>query len=112
VDPQQQRLEGERPVARDHDLAIEHAALGQLGAERRCELREVAVQRLEVAALREHLVAVAEHQRTEAVPLRLEQPAVARGQPRRGLGEHRLDRGLEREAHGRTIPRGATGHPQ
>ena len=61
------------------------------------ELREVAVERLEVARLDVDLVAVAEDERPEAVPLRLEQPAVALGQAVDGLGEHRLDRRLERE---------------
>ena len=76
VDAQQQRLEVEAAVARDDDLAVEHAALGQRGAERVGQLGEVAVQRLEVARLRVDLVAVAEDERPEAVPLRLEQPAV------------------------------------
>ena len=39
------------PSRRDHDLAVQHAALGQLRPERVGELREVAVERLEVAAL-------------------------------------------------------------
>ena len=73
-------LEVERAVAGDHDLAVEDAALGQLGPERLGELREVAVERLEVAALRVDLVAVAEDERPEAVPLGLELPAVAVGQ--------------------------------
>ena len=99
VDAQQQRLEPQAAVGRDHDLAVEHAALRQLGAERLGELRKVAVQRLEVTALRVDLVAVLEHDRAEAVPLRLEQPAVALGEARRGLGEHGLDGGLEGESH-------------
>ena len=49
---------------------------GSAARERRGELREVAVERLEVARLRVDLVAVAEDDRPEAVPLRLEQPAV------------------------------------
>ena len=68
------------PSIDDHHLAVEHAALRELGAERVAELGEVAVQRLQVAALREHLVAVAEDEGPEAVPLGLEQPAVALGQ--------------------------------
>ena len=52
VDAQQQRLEVERAVAGDDDLAVEHAALGQRGAQRVGQLREVAVERLEVARLR------------------------------------------------------------
>ena len=100
VDAQQERLELERAVAGDHDLAVEHASLGQVRLERLGELGEVAIERLQVAALDVQLVAVAEHERPEPVPLGLEQPAVVRGQPGARLGQHRLDGWLERESHG------------
>ena len=76
VDAQQERLEVERAVTRDDDLAVEHAALRERRPQRRGQLREVAVERLEVARLRVDLVAVAEDEGAEAVPLGLEQPAV------------------------------------
>ena len=46
-----QHLEVERPSRDDDDLAVEDAALGQLGAQRLDQLGEVAVERLFVAAL-------------------------------------------------------------
>ena len=104
VDPEQERVEVERPVGpRDHDLAVEDAAFGERRAERLTELGEVAVERLEVPRLGEHLVAVAEDDRPEAVPLRLVQPALAVGQRAGGLRQHRLERGRDREAHPATI---------
>ena len=99
MDAQQQRLEVEPARADDDDLAVEDAALGQRGGERRDELREVAVHRLLVAALQQDLVAVAEDQRAKAVPLGLELPAVAVGQRLGGAGEHRLEGRSERQVH-------------
>ena len=49
-------------------------------AERRLELREVAVERLQVAGLDVELVAVAEDDGAEPVPLRLVDPARAVGE--------------------------------
>ncbi len=101
VDAQQQLLEVESSVVRDHDLAVEHAAIRELRLERLGQLGEVAVERLEVAALRVDLVAVAEDQGPEAVPLRLVQPALALGQGVARLREHRLERRFEGESHAR-----------
>ena len=70
-----QRVEVEPALADDHDLAVDHAALGQALAQERLELGEIAAERLQVAALDVELVAVAKHDGAEAVPLRLEQPA-------------------------------------
>ena len=100
VDAQQQRLEVER--RRRAAITISPSRTqrsGQRGPERLGQLGEVAVERLEVAALDVDLVAVAEDERAEAVPLRLEQPAVAGRQAVGRLGEHRLERGLEGQAH-------------
>src|SRR4051812_33990562 len=104
MDAQEERFEVEPRGADDDDLAVDDAALRQVGEQRLDELGEVAVQRLEVAALQQELVAVAKDQRAEAVPLRLELPAVALRQAVGGGGEHRLDRRVEGKAHrlGRT----------
>ena len=83
----------------DHDLAVEHAALGQLRPERLEQLGEVTVERLFVAALDEDLVAVAEDERAKAVPLGLEDPAFAGGQLVDAFGEHRQDRWIDRKMH-------------
>ena len=67
-------------VGGDDDLAVEDAALGQLGLHRLDELGEVAGHRPLVAAAELDLVAVAEDDAAEAVPLRL-----VRGARRDGL---------------------------
>ena len=88
-----QRVEVEAGRAGDHELGVDHAPLGQGGAERVDQLGEVARQRALVAAAQLHLVAVAEHDAAEAVPLRLVEPAVAFGEGVGGLGEHRGEQG-------------------
>ncbi len=100
VEPILKCLELERAAAGDHDLSIEHHALGERRAQRREQLREVARERLLVAALEEDLVAVAKHERAKAVPFRLEDPSVALGQRVGALRQHRLERGHHRELHG------------
>ncbi len=104
MDPQQEGVEIERAVVRDHDLAVEDTSLRESRPERVGQLREVAIERLQVARLRVDVVAVAEDERPEAVPLGLEQPAVVARQRVGRLRQHRLDRGLEGECHGTTIP--------
>ena len=104
MDAQEQRLEVERSVARDDDLAIEHAAVRERCPEWFGQLGEVAVQRLEVAGLRVDAVSVTEHQGAEAIPLGLEQPAVVAGERVGRLGQHRLDGRVEGECHRATIP--------
>jgi hypothetical protein len=105
VDAQEHRLEVELAVVRDHDLAVEDAAIGQALAQRDLELGEVAAERLEIAALDVDVVAGLVDERAEAVPLGFEQPAVAVGDSRRELRQHRLERRLEGqgELHGRTL---------
>jgi hypothetical protein len=102
MQPQLERIEVERRALRDHELAVEHAALRQLCQEDVDDLGEVSIQRLLVAALDEDLVPVAEHEDAEAVPLRLEDPLVAAGQLADALGEHRVHRRIDREVHRRT----------
>ena len=71
MDAQRQQVEVETALGRDHDLAVDHATLGQVGAQRLDELGEVARERLLVAAADLDVVAVAEDDGAEAVPLRL-----------------------------------------
>ncbi len=97
VNAREHRVEVEPAVVRDHDLAVEHAALGQARAQRDLELGEVAAERLEVAALDVDLIAGFPDQRAESVPLGLVQPRVALRNLRRELREHRLDGRLERQ---------------
>ncbi len=103
VNPEEERVEVEPPGAGDHDLAVDHGPIGEGGAKRPLELREVAVQRPQVAALQQELVAGAEDECPEAVPLGLVRPAGAVGQRRLGPGQHRLEWGGEREAHARIM---------
>jgi hypothetical protein len=104
MDAEQERLEVEHALLRDHDLAVEHALLGQLLAQRRFELDEIAIERLELAALDVDRVSVLEHERAEAVPLGLVEPLRARRDVGRELGEHRLDR---RSQHARDASTGS-----
>src|SRR5690606_22613345 len=78
VDALEQRIEVEAVAGRDHDLAVEHAAIGQTLAQRDLELGEVAAEWLELAALDVDLVTALEHERAEAIPLGLEDPAIFR----------------------------------
>src|SRR5688572_30136135 len=85
-------------LGRDHDLAVDDAAVRQIPPERLGELRKVAVERLRIAALDEEAVAVTKDDRAKPVPLGLEEPTVARGKLGRELREHRLDRRIERKS--------------
>src|SRR5438094_235937 len=91
------RLEIEPTVARDHDLAVEDAALGQVRAQRDLELRKIPPERLQVATLDQHVVAALPHERAEAVPFWLVEPTVTCGEAIGELREHRRDRRLERQ---------------
>ena len=80
MDADEQRVEVEAALGTgDDDLAVERrtARRAAQGQERRVELGEVAVQRLEVARLEVDRRPVAEDEGAEAVPLRLVRPAVA-----------------------------------
>ncbi len=94
-----QRLELQGFADRDDDLAVEHAALGELRLERIDQLGEIAIERLLIPALDEDLVAVTEEQRAKAVPLGLEDPAFAGWQLADTLGEHRKDWRIDSEVH-------------
>ena len=71
VDALLQRLEVQAVVGGDDDLAVDHAALRQLGVDRRDQLGEVAGHRPLVAAAQLDFIAVAEADGPEAVPFRL-----------------------------------------
>ena len=79
METQLQRLEVETGFARDDELAVDDGSRGKRGQNRRLELGEVPVERLQIAALHQPLRAVAEDQHTEPVPLRLVKPAFALG---------------------------------
>src|SRR5207249_4715967 len=51
VQPELQRLEVEPRLTSDHDLAVEHTSLGQLGLQWSDELGEIPLERLLVATL-------------------------------------------------------------
>src|SRR6185437_7068692 len=104
MDAQQERLELQASVSGDDDLAVEDRALRQRRPDRRLELREVSVERLQIPGLDIRLIAVAEDDGPEAVTLRLEQPAVTLRQRVGRLGEHGFDGWLERELHALTVP--------
>jgi hypothetical protein len=93
VDALQQGVEVQ-PLAvcvRDHDLAVDHRALGEVGQHRLDQFREVAGHRPLVPAADLDLGAVPEDDRPEAVPLRLEAVRAVRNLGHR-LGQHRRDR--------------------
>ena len=101
VDALLERLEVEPVGGGDDDLAVDHAPLGQLGAQRLDQLREVPGHRPLVAAADLDLVPVAEDQAPEAVPLRL--VGRARRDRRHGLGEHRCDGRHDGQVHAVSI---------
>ena len=63
-----QGIEVEPVRCGDHDLAVEHAAVGQTGPKRVVQLGKVAIERLEVAALDEDVVAAAKDDARESRP--------------------------------------------
>ena len=70
-----QGVEVEPVLGDDHDLAVDHAPLGQRALQQVDQLGEVAGERPVVARPELELVAVAEHDAAEAVPLRLVEQA-------------------------------------
>jgi hypothetical protein len=84
-----------------HDLAVDHAPIGEGSPQRAEELREVAGEGPVVAGPQLELVAVAEHDAPEAVPLGLEPDGtrLGRGQLRSRLGQHGGERGQHRQVH-------------
>src|SRR3990167_1858655 len=95
MDAEEECFEVEASVRRDHDLAVEHAAVGEVGAKVRLELGEVAAERLEVAGLDVDLVSRLEDKRAKSVPLWLVDPLLSVGDIVGELREHRLDRRLK-----------------
>src|SRR5579864_6242286 len=94
-----QRLEVQPQLAREDDLAVDHAPLRQRRPELLDHLREVAVQRLPVAAVDAQRLAVAEDDGAEAVPLGLVEPALAARDVDLQLGEHGTDRRRDGQHH-------------
>src|SRR5262249_42095634 len=82
----------------DDDLAVDDAARRKREKQRGVQLGKVAVERPQVAALHEQLGAAAKNDRAKTVPLRLVEKRPG-GQRVRQLGEHRLDRRVQRESH-------------
>ena len=106
VQPQLQRVEVEPARRRDHDLAVDHAAVRQGLEQDGMQFREVAIERPQIAALDEDLGAAAKDDGAKAVPLRLVEVRSDR-EIAGELGEHRLDRRLDGKAHGRAGGAGA-----
>ena len=99
MDAELEGLEVEPARGGDHDLAVEHAPLGQRRPQGVGQLGKVPGQGLLVAAADHHLVAVAEHDPPEPVPLGLvHHPAGGRQLPGQ-LGQHRLDGGHDGQVH-------------
>ena len=97
VDALLQRLEIQAVVGGDDDLAVDHAALRQLGDGRGDQLGKVAGHRFLVAAADLHLIAVAEKNRPEPVPFGLIR-RVRRDRFHR-FGQHRRNRRHDRQVH-------------
>jgi hypothetical protein len=110
VDPLGEQLEVEPglavgPVPADHDqLAVDRAPRRQLSARLLHHLGEVAGHRLAAPACQLDLVPVPEDDAPEAVPLGLVGHALGGGQPGHALGQHRLDRRVDRQVHGDSQP--------
>ena len=90
VDALLQRLEVQAVIGGDDDLAVDHAALRQLGLDRRDQLGEVAGHRPLVATAQLDLIAVTETDRPESIPLGFIRGI--RGDRLDRLGQHRRDR--------------------
>ena len=103
-----QRLEVEPALAGQDDLAVDHRALRQRGAELGDHLGEVAVQGLAVAAVDAQRVTVAEDDGAEAVPLGFVGPALAAGDVELQLGQHGADRRGDGQRHQDSDPAAAT----
>ena len=90
MEPHLHRVEVERAVARDHDLAVERG-VGQASLADLAQLGEVAQQRPAVARPERELAAVVLEHAAEAVPLRLVPPAAAGRELGDELGLHRRE---------------------
>jgi hypothetical protein len=86
--------------SRDHDLPVDHATFRQLLEQRLVQVREIAVERAQIPTLNEELRRAAKDDGAKAVPLRLEEKGTGLGEGIRQLGEHRLDRRVDRKRFG------------
>jgi hypothetical protein len=98
VDALQQRLEVEVVVRRDHDLAVDDTALGQVRLQRRDHLREIAGEWLLAPAGELDLVTVAEGDGAEPVELGFVEVVTLRD-GLDGLGEHGAQGWVQRQVH-------------
>src|ERR1700722_7939692 len=99
MDAELERIEVKTAGPGDDDLAVEHAAGGELLEEWFEEFGEVASERLLVAALDQQLIMIAEDERAKAVPLGLEDPGIAFGDIVDPFGEHGKDRRWNGKMH-------------
>src|SRR6185503_7206738 len=97
MNTQQQIVEGQTSVDRNHDLAVENELLRLERLNRLDDLREIARKRLSRLGLNRDGVAGAEDDRAKAIPLRLELPMVAERDLVQTLRFHRRKRRLERQ---------------
>ncbi len=100
VEPQLHRVEVERTVALDHDLAVERRMRGKPFADGP-QLREVAQERAAVPAPEGERAAVVLEDAAEAVPLGLVPPAVAGREVVDELRLHRRERDIGTNLSGR-----------
>ena len=98
MEPHLQGIEIEPPGCRDHDLAIDHAAVGEALEKDGVELGKISIERPQIPALNEDVAAAPEHDGAEAVPLRLVEE-ITRRHIGHELGEHRLDGRIDGERH-------------
>ena len=91
--PKLERVEIEPARRRDHDLAVDNAAVRQPFQKGRVKLRKVAVERSQVATLNEDLGYPVKNDGAKAIPFGLIQERCPHGELLGKLREHRLEIG-------------------
>ncbi len=112
MDALQQGVEVETAIVggRHHDLAVDHAPVGQCRQQWRQQLGEVAGEGSLVAAGQLDRVAVAEDDAAESVPFRFVVPTLADRDLGGGLGQHRRQRWRDRQRHRRKLARNVSAY--